>query len=103
MIRAKISYDLCQTDSHYPMELQFKLVSDSMALLRYFDESCEVSHKEYANNSIVITCEFNSQIYRLKDLALHLCSFNEEELAGGIYGTKVVYNSHFADVEKASR
>ncbi|WP_056994644.1 hypothetical protein [Limosilactobacillus ingluviei] len=100
MINANIKYDLCKPANEYwnPDELKFILSSDNFPLLRMFDELCGWNEtKQYGENSITIVCQYNSQIFKLKDLALRLCSLSEDKLRGGIYGDCVVPRSHFAD------
>lgn len=83
MINANIKYDLCEPANGYwnPVRLKFTLASESFPLLRMFDKLCGWNEtKQYNGNSIMIVCQYNSQILKLKDLALHLCRLSEDEL-----------------------
>lgn len=83
MINANIKYDLCEPANGYwnPVQLKFILSSESFPLLRMFDKLCGWDEtKQYNKNSIIITCQYNSQILKLKDLALHLCHLSEDAL-----------------------
>lgn len=107
MIKSVIKYDkiaMCDSTSNTNSNgLIFELKTASLSLLRFFDESTDGwnRHKECLPNAIRIACEFNSQIDKLVDLALRLRKCDEEELCGGIYGSHVIHNSHFATKEIA--
>ena len=105
MIKSVIKYDKIamgdSTSGANSNGLIFELETASLSLLKFFDESTEGwnSHKEYLPNAIRIACDFNSQIDKLVDLAIKLRNCNEEELCGGIYGRRVIHDSHFATKE----
>lgn len=107
MIKSVIKYDKITMDDSTSGAnsngLIFELQTPSLSLLRFFDESTDGwnRHKEYLPNAIRIACQFNSQIDKLVNLAIKLRKCDEAELCGGIFGRRVIHNSHFATKEIA--